>query len=290
MDLHPIEARIQELLKDGIKGEGLEIYAREFAERLESSLNERFKNKINDTREAFFLRMSNIGLPLRQLCLQRDYGRTIFNPAMSLNAYYGVMLESLALFLLKASGCKVEAQNQKVELKVGKYVLPGELDLIVEGAVWDVKSASPYSYANKFINYQTLEANDSFGYMGQLFGYAMAANKPVGGWIVINKAKGLIKTVTVPIEVQETYKRYYMDVFEDKFNHITGGKPAPACGGVVPELFYKKKTGNYILDRECEWCDYKSICHPNVQKLHSLCSEARDKPTKYYVKIDEKYK
>lgn len=285
--MHYIEEKIQKFLSDKTTlGKELEAHAEEFSSRLKLSVFEKFKIQ---EEKAFSLRMSNIGLPLRQLCLQRDYGRVAASPSLTLNFFYGNMLESLALFLLRSSGINVEEENKKVELKVGETTIPGELDLIIDGAVWDVKSASDYSYTNKFIDYKTLEANDSFGYMAQLFGYAMADKKPIGGWIVINKAKGLIKVVTVPLSIQNMYKIKYMEEFQGKITHILSGEPAPQCRGVIPETFRKKLTGNKVLDRNCGYCDYKSVCHPNAVYIDSLVSDAKEKPKKWYTKIDKKY-
>jgi hypothetical protein len=284
---HYIESKLQDFLTNNTIDDGLlKELSQEFAGRLEASILDRFKK---DSSNEFTLRMSNIGLPLRQLCLQRDYGRATIRPDFSISGFYGVMLEHFMLFLLKASNVNVESANKKVMLEVGKFKLPGELDLIIDGAIWDVKSASPYAYDNKFKDYETLEANDDFGYMSQLFGYAMADNKPVGGWIVIHKAKGLIKTIAVPLEIQDKYKTKYLNEFNTKINHVTTGKPAPACTGIIKETFYKKDTGNLILDRSCEYCNYKEHCHPSVKCLDSLVSEAKEKPKKYYVQIAEKY-
>ena len=54
-------------------------------------------------------------------------------------------------------------------------------------AVDDIKSASDWSYKNKFDSFESLAKGDSFGYVGQLVGYAKASGKNIGGWWVVNK-------------------------------------------------------------------------------------------------------
>ena len=62
--------------------------------------------------------------------------------------------------------------------------------LVIAGAVDDVKSASNWSYNNKFESFDTLRQGDAFGYVAQFAGYAKAADKKAGGWWV-NKANGV---------------------------------------------------------------------------------------------------
>ena len=62
-------------------------------------------------------------------------------------------------------------------------------------AVDDIKSASDWSYRNKFDSFDTVSADDAFGYVGQLAGYAKAVGKKAGGWWVVNKANGSFKYV-----------------------------------------------------------------------------------------------
>jgi hypothetical protein len=286
MTTHPIEEKVNTFLVNGNTAN--EAFVAEFANTLGESLYEKFYAKVGEVKP-FSLRMSNIGLSLRQLCLQRDYGRTNKLDYFTLHSFYGTMLECFMLFLLKASGVNVEANNKKVQLDVNGYILPGELDVIIDGAVWDIKSASDYAFTNKFQSYQSLESDDGFGYLGQGFGYAMAEDKPFGGWIVINKAKGQWKCVPVPASVQKFYKEKYFREFDEKIKHVTSGAPAPKCTGVVPEFFRKKMTGNKILGNGCEWCSYKDKCHPGYIELPSLLSDAKVKPVKYYTKIDPKY-
>lgn len=280
---HYIEDAIYKFVGEkNIKEKMLNSYGEEFAERLKASIIEKFREQEHE--KQFTLRMSNIGLPLRQLCLQQQYGR-ISDSKFTISGFYGTMLEHFTLFLLRSSGINVQDTNKKTMLRVGTHKIQGELDLIIDGAVWDVKSASNYSYDVKFDSYKSLEESDSFGYLGQLFGYAMAEELPVGGWIVINKSKGLLKVVPVPISIQKAYKQRYMEEFAYKIDYLKEKREPPACTGVIKETFYGKDTGNLILNRECGWCNYKDHCHPDLIHCEDLNSKAKTKSFKHYVKI-----
>lgn len=283
--MHPIETKIHEYLnnlpKDGLS---LKLQAAVFADKLERDLVSKFLPK---EEEAFRLRMSNIGLPLRQLCLQRDYGFKGKDGRFTLNTFYGTMLESLMVFLLTASGCNITSTNEAVELKVGDFNLKGELDVVIDGAVYDIKSSSNYAYNNKFSSLEALQNDDSFGYVTQGFGYALAKNLPFGGWIVINKEKGLFKVLAIPLLAshQTPLKRASLTDIEAKIDHVVRKKlPAPDCNGVVKEYFRKKDTGKLILNKSCEWCNYKEYCHKNVEYKACEQSEAKEPPMRYYIK------
>lgn len=284
--MHIIETKINEYLSNIPKDQfGLKLNAATFADKLEKDLVSKFTPK---EEEPFRLRMSNIGLPLRQLCLQRDYGSKGRDARFTLNTFYGSMLESLTLFLLTASGCNVQSTNEKVELNVGDFTLKGELDVIIDGIVYDIKSASNYAYNNKFSSIEALKADDSFGYVTQGFGYGLAKDLPFGGWIVINKEKGVFKVLAIPplASIQTPLKRASLFDIEAKIDHVVRKKlPAPECEGVVKEYFRKKATGNIILNRNCEWCSYKdSVCHKDkLEYKECQSSEAKEKPMKYYV-------
>ena len=62
----------------------------------------------------------------------------------------------------------------------------GQYDIVINDAVDDIKSASDWSYRNKFESYDTLASGDGFGYVGSLAGYAKACGKK-GWWLVGSK-------------------------------------------------------------------------------------------------------
>ena len=78
---------------------------------------------------------------------------------------------------------KVEYQDSERVTTIEDADIDGTYDLIIDEAVDDVKSASDWSYKHKFQSYEVLKDNDSFGYVGQLAGYAKATDKKHWGLV-----------------------------------------------------------------------------------------------------------
>lgn len=263
----------------------------EFGERVKKNLR-----KVLDVRDnTFKLRMSNIGRPLRQLMLEQKYGKGKPNPDFLLKMLFGDLYESLVLYLLKASGLEVTEEGTEVrtliKTKKGPVNLDGTLDIGLkvngEDGIYDVKSASPYSFANKFDVSSLLAGDDSFGYVDQLFGYAAARNKKAKGWIVIDKSSGAIKVVDIPENLHDELIEKSKETIKNKVCHIVEGGEIPECKGAVPEKFYGKTTGNIVLNSSCRFCDHKDKCHPGIQYMPSISSKAKDPKWEWYVKIKE---
>lgn len=256
----------------------------EFGERAKKAV----KDRLQEAKEKkFSLRMSNIGRPLRQLMLDKKYG---YKPASSdfiLKMLYGSLYEALTLLLLKASKVNITDQDKQVTLNVANVGIDGTLDVIIDGKVYDIKTASPYSYEHKFDSWETLASSDDFGYLGQGFGYAIANGCKFGGWIVINKSTGQVKVVEIPNEEHDALAEKHFKEVETKIDHINTNKPIPPCTGTTEETYYKKPTGNQILGSSCRFCPHKDKCHPGIRYLPSQSSKA-DKP-KYvwYTKLKE---
>src|SRR6056300_512557 len=155
-----------------------------------------------------------------------------------MNMMIGDIVEAVFKGILKEAGVKYE-DTDKVTLDLGEDSVSGSYDLVIDGAVDDIKSASDWSYRNKFESYETLADGDGFGYIGQLAGYAKASGKKVGGWWVVNKANGSFKYVPATgLNLDEEVKKIestVQTVKENKFER---------CFQPVPEKFRGKETGN----------------------------------------------
>ena len=153
----------------------------------------------------------------------------------------------------------------------------------LDGKIDDVKSASPWSYKNKFENFETLKMGDSFGYIAQLVGYAQGAGKEVGGWWVVNKANGEFKYVPAEgVDVDEELGK-----IEALVNYIENDEPFERCFEPEPETYYKKQSGNLVLPQECKFCNFKHKCHTNLQTLPSRVSKALNPPLVDYVFVGD---
>jgi len=233
----------------------------------------------------FKLRMSNLGRPTCQLWFDKNKPEVASAKPNSfmMNMMLGDIVEAVFKGLLRGAGVKYE-EPEHVTLEVGDTKVSGTYDLVIDGAVDDVKSASGWSYDNKFIDFYTVQMGDPFGYVAQLIGYAKAAKKKVGGWWVVNKANGKFKYVSAKesrvddtmITIQKTINKVKTNKFE-------------RCYEDSAETWRGKPTGNRRLGITCGFCDYKHACWENLKELPSVMSKAKIPPTVYYTELTEEY-
>ena len=164
-------------------------------------------------REGFAFRMSNVGRPSCQLWFEKNKPQKALPKPTTfvMNMMLGDIVEAVFKGILKEAGVTYE-DSKRVELDLGddtqQGIVTGEYDLVIDDAVDDVKSASDWSYRNKFESFDTLKQGDAFGYVSQLAGYAKAAGKKAGGWWVVNKQDGNFKYVPADnIDVEPLNKR-----------------------------------------------------------------------------------
>ena len=238
-------------------------------------------------RDKFKLRMSNIGRPTCQLWFDKNKPEEALPRPTTfvMNMMLGDIVEAVFKGLLKEAGVQYEDAEQ-VTLKVDDDTsVHGTYDIVIDGAVDDVKSASPWSYQNKFQSYDTLADKDAFGYVGQLAGYAKASGKRAGGWWVVNKGNGQFKYVPATgLDVDkelETIKKTVDKVEDNKFER---------CFEPVKEVFNRKETGNMVLNDNCTFCSYRYSCWPEIEERPAVMSKAKDPKTVAYVKLTDEFK
>ena len=279
---HPAELSVYSFLAKAMAGEASvsKDIMDQVATDVSNALDKQFNGK---PRDEFKLRMSNVGRPKCQLWFEKNdpKDKTPFPPHFLMNMLLGDIVEAVFKGLLRASGVQFE-DNNNVTLKLGDdKEIQGEYDLVLDGKVDDIKSASPWSYNNKFVNLETLQQGDSFGYVSQLVGYAKGADKDVGGWWVVNKGTGQFKYVNA----SSVNTKEVIDNIEETYDYIHNDEPFKRCFEAVEETFYKKATGNKKLCTECGFCSYKHKCWPTLKTQPSLVSTAREKPMIDYVQI-----
>lgn len=277
---HPAELKIHKYLSKVRHGDS--TLSDEVVEQIVSDVRAALTRQFVDKRDnKFSLRMSNVGRDYCQLWFDKNSPEDAVPHSTNfiINMMMGDIAEAVFKGLLTQAGVAY-ANGDKVTLVAGEHTIYGTPDLSTEGAVDDVKSASPWSYTNKFIDYQTLHDNDSFGYVGQLAGYAKAMGIKPGGWWVINKANGEFKYVAAEgIDLDAEVKK--IEQKADKLKENTFER----CYEAIPETYRKKETGNLILGRECGWCSYRYKCWDGLQEKASLVSKAANPPMVSYVKI-----
>ena len=283
--MHPAELAVNSYLIGATKGTNKpmsESTIEQVGDEIKAALTRQFGG--NGQRGDFRLRMSNLGRPACQLWYDKNEpeGAEPFPTTFVMNMMIGDIVESVFKAILTESGVAWE-KPEKVKLELENDTINGEYDIIIDGKLDDIKSASNWSYTNKFESYEALAEHDDFGYVSQLAGYAKAKGVPVGGWWVINKANGHFKYIKAEMDldkeiatIQQTVDTVNTNVFK-------------RCGEAIPETFRKVPSGNYILDRfgVCGWCKYKWKCWKTLDERPSEVSQAKNLPMVYYVEPDK---
>ncbi len=282
---HPAELKLHQFMSDAIDGKT--TFSEETAKRIGEEVAEAVIRQFGSgkSRKEFRLRMSNIGRPTCQLWFEKNKPESALPKPSTfvMNMMIGDIVEAIFKGLLKEAKVDFDDTDQ-VTLDVGDSNgtrVSGSYDLIMGGAVDDIKSASDWSYRNKFESYAALKKSDPFGYVGQLAGYAKASDKRAGGWWVVNKANGDFKYVPAAIDMRKELtklKETVEKVNENKFER---------CFEAVPETYRGKPSGNMVLNDNCRFCDYRFECWPNMQELPSKVSQARDPKIVAYVELKE---
>jgi hypothetical protein len=237
-------------------------------------------------RDEFGLRMSNVGRPTCQLWFEKNEPEKALPlpTTFVMNMMLGDIVEAVFKGLLKEAGVKYE-DDAKVTLDLDDDTsVSGTYDIVIDGAVDDIKSASNWSYQNKFESFNTLNASDAFGYVSQLAGYAKASGKRAGGWWVVNKANGEFKYVPATgLDVEKQVERIKETAKTLETNEFK------RCFDAVPEKFRGKETGNMVLDHNCGFCRYRFSCWPGLTERPAVASQAKQPKTVAYVSLADEY-
>jgi len=277
---HVAELKLHQYMTDAVNGKSnmSDEVIDQVANDVRDALQRQFSGKVK--RKDFRLRMSNIGRPTCQLWYEKNKPETALPKSNNfmMNMMLGDIVESVFKGLLKAA--KVDYQDsENVILKLKDDNVSGSYDLVIDGAVDDVKSASDWSYKNKFESYDTLSSGDGFGYVGQLAGYAKASGKKVGGWWVVNKANGHFKYVPASgLNLDDEIKK-----IEDTVATVNTNK-FERCFEPEIETFRGKATGNTVLNSNCKFCDYRYDCW-NLTDKPAVMSKAQTPKIVSYISL-----
>ena len=277
---HPAELAINQYLEDATSGKS--TMSEETITQIGTDVMDAMRRQFGggNKRDEFRLRMSNIGKPTCQLWFAKNKPEEALPKPTTfvMNMLLGDIVEAAFKGIIKEAGYPYEDKDNFVTLQLGDAMIKGSYDIVVDGAMDDVKSASDWSYRNKFESYDTLQKSDPFGYVGQLAGYAKASGKKVGGWWVVNKANGNIKYVPADgLDLDEQIaklEKTVATVTENKFER---------CFAPVPETFRGVPSGNTVLNDSCKFCDFRFSCF-DIEELPSKVSKAKTLPIVAYVK------
>lgn len=277
---HPAEMMIHQYLENATSGKSAmsQDNIEQVATDIKDALNRQFNTKRD---EKFRLRMSNIGRPSCQLWFEKNKPETALPKPTTfiMNMMIGDIVEAVFKAILRESNVKFE-NSEDVTLEIDeKTTISGSYDLVMNDAVDDIKSASDWSYKYKFDSYESLHSGDSFGYVGQLAGYAKASNKKAGGWWVVNKANGHFKYVRANIDMDKELDKIKKNIKETESDELV------RCFEPEPEIFRGKPTGNMVLNKNCTFCSYRQSCWENLKELPAQMSQAKEPKMVQYVKL-----
>ena len=274
----PAELALHKYMDDATRGKSTmsEDTAKQIAEDVRQAVLRQFGGT---GKREFRLRMSNLGRPTCQLWFDKNKPETALPRPTTfvMNMMLGDIVEAVFKGLLREAGVRYE-EPEHVTLELDGASVNGTYDIVIDGAVDDVKSASHWSYTNKFESYDKLASGDGFGYVGQLAGYAKASGKDVGGWWVVNKANGQFKYVPASgLDLDTEVAKIQTTVDTVKENRFE------RCFAPVEEKFRGKETGNKVLNDGCKFCSYRFDCWDTLTERPAVMSKAKVPPTVSYI-------
>lgn len=250
-----IDTLVEDIYELFEKGADLsDEFLESFGDSLISIIKDRFASFKEQRKE--YLRFSNLGKNEIQLYYDingyPEDSRNIPEPLLpqtKLKFLYGDIIEQLVLLLAKQAGHKVSDEQRQVEIDG----LKGSIDATIDGEVVDIKSASGYGI-RKFTDEVSLRADDSFGYVTQLSGYAQALGKDHGYFVVLDKERGGLQLCKLERDDIRPRLKYVRELLKQP-------KLELQCDNVVA----MGTKGNQKLVSPCTYCKHKSECHPGLR-------------------------
>jgi hypothetical protein len=276
-----IEYEIHAVLDKISNNEYVDIKS-EWIEQAGEQFKEAIRRQVKVTDKEFSLRMSNIGKPTCQLLAEKEqHPRERYPYNHSVRMLIGDAVESIIRLIIKATNINVTGSGEKVRLDVNGFIINGTDDIEIDDAIYDVKSASPYSYKYKFGNgFQNLFLNDDFGYVGQLYGYAKGRKKRMGGWVVIDKSSGevmVLEAAPTPDQINQIETCL-------SFNEASVRNQVTFKKSFEPEVefFRKKPTGNLLVPQICTMCPFLKAHWPDAVMKPQAQSNAKEPKRVWY--------
>jgi len=232
------------------------------ADKVGKEVSEALVESFNERQKTNGLRMSGIGKCERSLWYNiKGYEQEPIDGSVYLTFLQGHILEAVLLGLVELAGHTVTG-------KQGKHTVEGvngSQDCEIDGELVDVKTASDWSFKNKFT--ETGIKDDAFGYIKQLSGYGKTEGREVGYFLAFNKNKSTLKLCEQQLE---TDIDQHIVQLKDKMELDTPPMRI-AKGSTVG------KDGRERLNMNCSFCGHKENCYG------SLTSITKNGFTSYYV-------
>ena len=283
--LYKVQQYLGKASKESVKlDKGL---VEEFGEACKNALLKQFEDQ---RRNKFEPRMSNIGRPLCQLQMEAKGVKGEGQPYnVKVRNTFGDIIEALAIFIMKSAGVNIKNEQKKVKYKFNGNEIEGKQDVEIDEKIWDIKSASPYSFEKKFGEeggFLEVVKEDSFGYASQGFLYGESQNKKFGGWIAINKSTGEWTVCETPALI-DPLKTEALKKAKDNLKALKDKAPFKKQYDDIAETFRGKPTGNRVLGFVCSYCPYKLPCWGSkLQLLQQQQSKGKNPKWVWYTEVN----
>ena len=283
--LHKVQLYLDKATKDTVKVDSKLV--EEFGEACKNALLKQFSEPRKENKSP---RMSSIGRPLCQLQMEAKGIKGEGAPYNSkMRNTFGDLIEAVAIFVMKSAGVNIEDEHKKVQYEKDGTIIDGEYDTKIDQKIWDIKSASPYSFEKKFGEsggFEAVAEDDAFGYVPQGYLYSESLKLPFGGWIVINKSTGEWTVCETPIADSE-YRSKALSLAINNAKALENDEPFKKCYEDIEETFRGKKTGNRVLGTVCSFCPYKLPCWGSkVQLLPQQQSQGKNPKWVWYTEVN----
>lgn len=233
-------------------------FSKENVAKFGQKLAEHITNRINEERQPFTLRFSNLGTECNRKLWYKEHEPDKAERLSTRTRFkflYGDILEELVLFLAREAGHKVEGEQTELEYEGIK----GRRDALLDGLPLDVKSASSQS----LMKFKDRLQEDPFGYKVQLGAYEKASKddpsrtEQGSAFLVVEKTSG------------ELYLSFFEDLTEIDHKDLIKQKKAALAAKEPPERHYmpekEGESGNLKLALQCSYCEFKAHCWPNLR-------------------------
>ena len=237
---------VYEVMKSKDYSGDLDVIAMQAGREVEEAI----KNAFEPYEQKTNLRMSSIGRCERaQWYAVKGYTPEEIEGSVYLTFLQGHILEAMLIALIKLAGHTVEDQQKKHTVEG----VNGSQDCTIDGELVDIKTASAWSWDNKFA--EDGIKDDAFGYIKQLSGYGKPDDREEGYFLAFNKNKSTLKLCRQQLE--QDIDTYIVDL-KDKMESDT---PPMRLADATK---FSKAEGKEKLCMNCAFCGFKEDCYGSL--------------------------
>jgi|TARA_R110002012_G_scaffold143818_1_gene302008 hypothetical protein len=243
--IHTLIPDVYEVMKSKEYSGDLSSIAMQAGREVEDAI----KNAFEPYEQKSELRMSGIGRCERaQWYGVKGYTPEEIDGNVYLTFLQGHVLEAVLVALVKLAGHTVEDQQKKHTVEG----VNGSQDCTIDGELVDIKTASAWSWDNKFT--ETGIKDDGFGYIKQLSAYGKNDNREHGYFLALNKNKSTLKLCKQ--ELEQDVDTFIVDL-KDKMESDT--PPMRIANATT-----LTKNGEEKLCMTCSFCGFKEDCYGSL--------------------------